>query len=134
MTVLIEDSVRNNVVRWAADAVAERAVAGVVLSPFCTPRVGNTYKPSGAETVRRLRDAGVEDIWFDPVSHALQMPAVGDFRYYDSWNLWDGERGATTFADYRAHCERVFSVQDDLELPRLAPTILLDNRDCPRFG
>jgi hypothetical protein len=127
MTVLIEDTVRNNLVKWAIDGVAQGAVAGAVLSPFSTARVGNNYKPSGAEIVGRLRDGGVTNIWFDPVSHALQMPSVGDFRHYDSWGLWDGQRGATAFADYRSHCERVFAIQDDLELPRLAPTILLDN-------
>lgn len=127
MSVLIEDTVRNNLVKWTIDGVTQGAVAGAVLSPFSTARVGNNYKPSGAEIIRRLRDGGVTNIWFDPASHALQMPSVGDFRHYDSWGLWDGQRGTLTYADYRSHCERVFDIQDNLELPRLAPTILLDN-------
>jgi hypothetical protein len=72
-----------------------------------------------------MRDAGAR-VFFDPETHALQMPAVGDFRYYDEWDLWPSERGALNdVADFREHVRRVFAVQDYLEVPHLAPTMLL---------
>jgi hypothetical protein len=125
MTVLVEDTPRNNLAAWTCEAVADGIVTGAALSPFSSPWVGNTYKPSVHRIVAQLHDAGAE-VWLDPATHALQMPGVGDFRYYDGWDLWGGARGdLTTRASRRDHVLRVLGVQSDLALPRLAPTVLL---------
>lgn len=125
MPLLIEDSARNTVPGWTLDAVSENVASGVVLSPFTTPRTGNSYKGNTRNTIRRLREGGA-DVWFDPETHALQMPAAGDFRYYDDWPLWAAARGRLgSEGDMRDHVERVFAVQDGLTAPHLAPTILL---------
>jgi len=125
VTVMIEDSARNTVGAWVQEAVNAGVASGVVLSPFTTPRVGNRYKPSARDLVRRLLDGGAE-VWLDPETHALQMPSVGDFRYYDDWPLWPGPKGRLdSEADIRGHVESVFEAQDYLGLPHLAPTILL---------
>jgi hypothetical protein len=131
MTLLIEDTARNNLPAWTQPLVGRGLVAGAVLSPFLTPRVGNNYKRSARETVQRLRDGNAE-VWFDPETHALQMPAVGDFRYYDGWPFWGGQRGALgSAAQMRDHVERVFAEQDLLGVPHLAPTILLHAPQSP---
>jgi hypothetical protein len=125
MTVLVEDTPRNNLAAWTSEAVADGLVDGAVLSPFSSPWVGNTYKPSAQRIVDQLLDAGAH-VWLDPATHALQMPGVGDFRYYDGWDLWGGERGdLTTRASRRDHVLRVLQVQTQLGLGRLAPTVLL---------
>lgn len=125
MNVLIEDTARNNLAAWTLDVVGQGFARGAVISPFSTPRYKTSYKQSARETVTRLVDEGAE-VWLDPETHALQMPAVGDFRYYDDWPLWGGPRGQLdSQADRRAHVERVFEEQDELDLPHLAPTVLL---------
>lgn len=125
MTLLIEDTARNNLAAWTLEAVGGGLARGAVLSPFSTPRYSTNYKQSARETVRRLRDGGAE-VWLDPETHALQMPAVGDFRYYDDWPLWGGQRGdLSSEANIRGHINAVFEEQDRLGVPHLAPTILL---------
>lgn len=96
-----------------------------MLSPFTTPRSGTTYKPGMSVTIGRLRDAGL-DVFVDPASHVMQMPGMGDVRYYDDYGLWGGRRGdITTEAARREHIRRVFDLQDQLGVPRVAPTALL---------
>jgi hypothetical protein len=125
MTLLVEDTARNNLASWTIRAVEAGSARGAVLSPFATPRVGTTYKQSGAQTAERLHDANA-DVWFDAATHALQMPNVGDFRYYDDWGLWPASRGVLdTEGDQRDHVQRVFAVQDALQARHLGPTILL---------
>lgn len=125
MTLLIEDTARNNLASWTTEAVSASVAHGAVLSPFSSPRYGTNYKQSARITVERLQDAGAE-VWLDPETHALQMPAVGDYRYYDDWPLWAGTKGQlTNVAEMRSHVERVFAEQDDLGVPHLAPTLLL---------
>lgn len=125
MTLLIEDTARNNLASWTLDGVQANRAAGAVISPFTTPRSSTSYKQSGRQTVTRLTSMQAS-AWFDPTTHALQMPNVGDFRYYDGWELWDRARGAlSTHGEQQDHVQRVFSVQDTVEVPRLAPTILL---------
>jgi hypothetical protein len=112
-------------VSWTGEAVAAGSARGAVISPFSTPRSSGGWKQGATETVERLRAEGC-DAWVDSETHALQMPAAGDFRYYDGWSLWSGARGQlTTDADMRDHIERVFAVQDDLGVSHLAPTMLL---------
>ena len=124
MSVLVEDTARNNLVTWTLDARAAGYVLGGVISPFTTPRV-KSHKQSGLQTAQRLSGGGAE-AWFDPVTHALQMPNVGDLRYYADWDLWEGTVGAlNTRAEQVSHVRRVFKVQDDLGVPHLGPTILL---------
>jgi hypothetical protein len=54
------------------------------------------------------------------------MAGVGDFRYYDEYDLWVGPRGDLSTPTAREdHVRLVFAVQDQLGAPRLAPTILL---------
>lgn len=125
MTLLIEDTARNNLALWTADAVNAGTAEGAVLSAFATPRVNTGYKQSGAQTIARLKADGAT-VWFDPMTHALQMPNVGDLRYYADWDLWGGITGAlSTDADRTDHVRRVFELQDQLGTPHLAPTILL---------
>lgn len=126
MHLLVEDTARNNLVSWTKRAVEAGTARGAVLSPFASPRLNNGFKQSARQTADRLRDCEAE-FWFDPATHALQMPNVGDFRYYQDWDLW--APGATNVleskGDQRDHIRRVFSIQDDLEAPHLAPTVLL---------
>ena len=66
-------------------------------------------------------------MWLDPMTHALQMSGVGDFRYYEQWDLWAPDRRGmlNNAADRSDHVRRVFAVQAELGTPPLAPTILL---------
>jgi hypothetical protein len=131
MTLLIEDTARNNLAAWTIEASRQGNAAGAVLSPFSTPRTGNSYKQSARQTIQRLASEGIE-AWFDPETHALQMPTVGDFRYYDAWPLWGGTRGELdNAAEMRDHVERVFAEQDSLDVPHIAPTILLHSPQSP---
>lgn len=126
MHLLVEDTARNNLVAWTQRAVEAGAARGAVLSPFTSPRLNNGFKQSARQTADRLRDCGAE-FWFDPATHGLQMPNVGDFRHYRDWDLWAPERTNVleSKGDQRDHIRRVFSIQDDLEAPHLAPTVLL---------
>lgn len=125
MSLLVEDTARNNLASWTVRAVAAGHARGAVISPFTTPRLGTTYKQSGDKTAERLRE-GNADVWFDAATHALQMPNAGDFRYYDDWDLWPGVKGMLeTEGDQRDHVQRVFAIQDALHAPHLGPTILL---------
>lgn len=125
MKILIQDCARNNVASWAENALDAGDAQGVALSPFCSPVLANGYKPS-AESVseRVLRHGG--DFWFDASTHVLQMPSVGDFRYYAGWDLWGGARGdLSTTALKSTHIEKVFATQRTLGSTLLAPTLLL---------
>ncbi|MDR6620360.1 hypothetical protein J2X81_000598 [Sinomonas atrocyanea] len=126
MSLLLQDTARNNLYSWAPRAIRGGLARGVIISPFTSPVNGNGYKSDIARGTGRIRAAG-GDVWFDPTSHALQMPQVGDFRYYAEWDLWPsnqmGELESET--SQRDHLKRVFRVQDDLQAPHLAPTILL---------
>lgn len=125
MKLLVEDTARNNLVSWTVNAVNDGCAAGAIISPFATPRVATGYKQAGATTAKRLADGGAE-VWFDPMTHALQMPNAGDLRYYDEWDLWGGAVGALrTDADRDDHVARVFAIQDTLKAEHLAPTVLL---------
>jgi hypothetical protein len=127
MTLLIQDTARNNLAGWTERALAGGYASGAIMSPFTSPVQGNGYKVDAVQTIGRIRDAGGEP-WFDPQTHALQMPHVGDFRYYDEWQLWQSQRNdLTTEAAQRTHAERVFEIQAGLEVPLLSPTILLSS-------
>jgi len=124
MSIWVEDTARNVLAVWAGEAYAQASVEAAVLSPFCTPKKQD-WKQSAEQTIQRLQDAGLK-VWFDAETHALQMPAVGFFRYYNSWNLWSGAVGVLgTESDMRDHVKRVFATQDALGVPHLGPTMLL---------
>jgi hypothetical protein len=124
VTVWLEDSARNVLGAWAIETRKAGLAEAAVLSPFSTP-YKKDWKPGAVETVQRLHEAGVS-VWLDPETHVLQMPSVGAFRYYQTWDLWSGVPGMlNTTAAQRDHTERVFAAQDALGLPHVAPTILL---------
>ncbi len=128
MSVLIEDSPRN-LDGWITDLSSAGGCRGTVITPFATPwahRSGPGRKPSARARFERLREAGVQT-WFDPMTHSLQMSGVGDFRYYDEYDLWSpGQRGVLTTDGARTdHVRRVFELQKDLGVQTLAPTVLL---------
>jgi hypothetical protein len=124
MSLWLEDSARNVLGAWAIETKTAGLAEAAILSPFSTP-YEKDWKPGAVETVERLHEAGLE-VWLDPETHVFQMPSVGAFRYYQTWDLWSSAFGAlNTEADRRDHTERVFAAQDALGLPHLAPTILL---------
>lgn len=128
MSVLVEDSPRAFLASWITDAVGAGIATGAVITPWATPwdsHPGPGRKPRAVDRIRELADSGV-DVWFDPTTHALQMVGAGDFRYYDEYDLWGGARGDLSDQALREeHVGRVFSVQDSLGVPHLAPTVLL---------
>lgn len=99
-----------------------------MLTPWASPlahRGGSGNKPGIANRVDEFRRARVP-YWFDATTHALQMPGVGDFRYYVEYSLWGGPIGDLTQDAYRReHVRRVFKQQHDLGAPYLAPAPLL---------
>ena len=123
--LLVEDSPRN-LLKWIEGAVEKRHhLPGAVISPFASP----VAKVKNHRSVREISDAMLEiggQVWFDPQTHALQMSNVGDFRFYDGYDLWAGGRGDLSSSDLRqGHIDKVFAIQSSLHATRLAPTILL---------
>jgi len=124
MSIYIEDTARNNLATWTTNAIQAGLAVGAVITPFTTPHDRQGHKQAGATTVGRMPDGAA--MWFDATTHALQMAGVGDYRFYDGWNLWEGARGAlNTDDEQRDHLRRVFATQSALGTPALAPTILL---------
>ncbi|MBW9120786.1 hypothetical protein JNB63_11840 [Microbacterium trichothecenolyticum] len=128
MTTFIEDSPRSFQAGWITRAHQTGTASGAVMTPWATPYVhrgGPGLKPGVGPRVQELRDAGVS-VWFDATTHALQMPGVGDFRYYAEYNLWGGPVGDLTQDAYRReHVRRVFKHQTELGTPLVAPAPLL---------
>lgn len=128
MTTFIEDSPRSFQAGWITRAHEAGTASGAVMTPWATPYVhrgGPGLKPGIGPRVQELRDAGVS-VWFDATTHALQMPGVGDFRYYAEYNLWGGPVGDLTQDAYRReHVRRVFKHQSELGTPLVAPAPLL---------
>jgi hypothetical protein len=128
LSVLIEDSPRAYLANWISAAVARGAAHGAIISPWATPWIshpGQGKKPRAQDRIQELLDNGVE-VWFDPTTHALQMGSVGDFRYYAEYDLWGGPRGDLSDDALREeHVGKVFDIQETLNVPHLAPTVLL---------
>lgn len=128
MTTYIEDSPRANLAGWITEAVTAGTASAAVITPWASPFLhqgGGGVKPGIGPRTDDLQDNGVA-YWFDPMSHALQMPGVGDYRYYTQYNLWGGPVGDLTDDAYRReHVRRVFRVQDEIRAPHLAPAPLL---------
>ena len=124
MSVLVEDSPRN-LMSWIIAGHAAGVARGGILTPFATPWDNKASRRGAREVAQGLRAASAE-VHFDATTHALQMSGVGDFRYYDEYDLWSGVRGdLSTPAARKDHVQRVFAVQDQLRAPHLAPTVLL---------
>lgn len=131
MGIFISDTARNNLATWTTNGLRGGYAAGAYLSPFTSPVSANGYKRSAGDTAKHIRDAGGE-FWFDPMSYALGMPHAGDFRHYDTWNLWSGTRGDVSTQKYRHdHIERVYEAQDSLASPKLGPSLLVSYPDSP---
>jgi hypothetical protein len=128
VTTYIEDSPRPFQTGWIAEAHSAGTASGTVVNPWATPfahRGGSGNKPGVAHRIGEFDDAGVS-YFFDATTHALQMPGVGDFRYYTDYNLWGGPVGDLTQDPYRReHARRVFDRQAELGAPFLAPAPLL---------
>lgn len=132
MTLMIQDTARNNLIKWAGNAISSGYARGAFLSPFISPREANGFKKSATETSTAIRGSGGE-FWFDSMTYALDMPRAGNFRHYDGWPLWSGSRGdLSDRAAMRAHVSAVFGVQDELVSPHLAPTCLVSYPDTPK--
>lgn len=132
MTVRIHDTARNTLPGWTINAVRDGYARGAVISPFASPVRANGYKQSVQRVIQRISEAG-GSVWVDPSTHILQAPGVGDFRYYDEWGFWAGAHGVLTTADeMRDHTRRVYSVQEELGVPLVAPTLLLNSPQSPR--
>ncbi len=124
MSVLIEDSPRN-LVSWITDSINGGLARGAVLTPWASPAEWKAHRRSASDHAEEILKVGGE-LWFDPTTHALQMAGVGDFRYYDEYDLWTGPRGDLTTPGNRAeHLRKVFETQAKLGARPLAPTILL---------
>lgn len=132
MSVLIQDTARNNLTSWTVNAVSGGYARGAVLSPFSSPVEGNGYKRAAHDISRGIRDAEGE-FWFDSMTYALDMPRAGDFRHYDGWELWGNTRGALEApSDREEHIRRVFEKQASLEAVRLSPSVLVSYPDTPK--
>lgn len=124
MSLLIEDSPRN-LLAWIQQAIRAGTCAGAVINPFASPWISKQHRRSAGEMAERLHSLGAET-WFDATTHALQMPGVGDFRYYNEYSLWSGNAGdLSTPALMSDHIKRVYAVQDEISATHLAPTTLL---------
>jgi hypothetical protein len=125
MTTFIEDSARN-LTGWISDAVAAGTASAAVLTPWVSPYPhGIGVKRGFTLRAQEFRDYGIP-CWFDPATHALQMPGVGDFRFYHDFDLWGGPIGdLTTDGNRREHVRRVFRRQDEIGAVHLAPAPLL---------
>lgn len=128
MTTYIEDSPRANLAGWIAEAVTAGTANAAVITPWASPYAhvaGPGLKPGIGPRTQEFRDHNVA-YWFDPMTHALQMPGVGDWRYYSGYNLWGGPVGDLTSDSFRReHVRRVFRVQDEIRASHLAPAPLL---------
>lgn len=124
---LLEDTKRNNLVSWCSEAFDDGSVAGAVLNPFCSPAVSTSFKKSAAHQAAVVTGMGA-DVWFDAMTHVLQMTSADDFATYDQWGLWDGSRGAVGSRSQRKfHLDRVFEIQAACGAQPLAPTVLLNS-------
>lgn len=131
MGVFLGDTARNTLIKWTSSAVKGGYSTGAYLSPFTSPRLANGFKRSAQDTSEKIRAAGGE-FWFDPMTYALSMPRAGDFRHYDTWDLWDGTRGDVgSRAAMRSHIDRVYEIQNELSSKLLAPSLLVSYPDTP---
>lgn len=132
MSTIIQDTARNTLIKWTGNAVRGGYARGAAMSPFASPVEANGFKKSAAATSEAIRGAGGE-FWLDAMTHALDMPRAGDFRYYDDWKLWDRSRGDLSAPGMvRSHIERVFAKQVELEASLLGPTVLVSYPDTPK--
>ena len=130
MPILIEDSPRN-LLTWVERAVLEGVAGGAIFTPFASPLIARSYRRDVGTSIDTIR--GLDGrVFFDPTTHALQLPQVGDFRYYSEYDLWPAQPGnLESAADRSDHVRRVFHLQDSFGVPHLAPTVLLHTPTSP---
>lgn len=123
--VLIHDGRRVGHRKWTVEAIGAGLADGAVLSPFATPRVAEPRYPSGSDMASAVRGVGGE-VLFDAMTHAVFLPGVNKFDFYDGWELWGtGTPDLSTATARLDHVERVFARQARLGAPPLAPTLQL---------
>lgn len=125
--ILIHDSRVVGHRKWSRDAVDAGHAAGMIVTPFTTPRIAEDRHPNAATLADDMQDLGGSFI-FDPMTHIRQLSTTNKIEFYDQWDLWPGGiRGLDTSGARAAHVERVFEVQDSLQAPALAPTVQLSD-------
>ena len=121
--VYIHDGRRSGHHSWAVNAVNAGAAAGVVISPFSSPRFTIPRYASGSDFAAMIRGAS-GDVVFDAMTHARLLPGSNRTDLYDSWELWGTAGiGLDTAIRRQQHIERVFAMQSLLSAPHLAPTV-----------
>ena len=132
MSVFINDTARNNLASWTERAIRGNYAIGAYINPFTSSQDGFKSNPSALAKATKIHDAGGE-FWFDPMTHAFDMPRQPSFDHYDTWELWEGSRGALDNDEsMKGHTKHVFAIQDALGAPALAPTCLVSYPDSPK--
>jgi hypothetical protein len=127
----LQDSGRAGKAGWMAGVVQRGDAAGVILSPFMTPRVSRPREKSAAEVMGEVADAG-GTVVFDPTTNAALMPTTNAWSRYDTWDLWSGRRADISSEPlWRDHVVRALDSQVALGVIPLAPTLDLDSSVGP---
>jgi len=134
MGLLIHDGRRGAHRTWATSAIRHGHADGIIISPFCTPRVHAPRYPSGQELTEAVAQVTVGTsgapplILFDATTHARLLPGTNHLNHYDTWELW-GDAGVGLDSDQRRlqHIERVHGRQAELGVQFLTPTETLDS-------
>lgn len=127
MSVHIQDGAVTGHALWSEQAVAEKLVDGVIISPFFTPLSPRRGQATAEAFSQRVRDQGGSVI-VDATTHGVSLPGTNNWTNYNTWDLWHGPRGDLATAEHRkAHVEATFDRQNQLGVQRLTPTVALDN-------
>lgn len=125
--VLIHDSLIVGHRKWSKTAVENGHAAGMIVTPFATPRIAADKHPNAATLADDMQELKGRFI-FDPMTHVGRLPTTTRREFYDQWDLWpDASLSLSTASSRADHVERVFEVQDDLQAPYLTPTVQLSN-------
>jgi hypothetical protein len=117
-------------VTWLKETITAGLADGAILNPFATPLTTIPKHPSATAVISGLRGLGSAgpEILFDSASWAATLPGTDFWQVYDQWDLWPHHtRGdlcdAGAIAD---HVRAVFTIQSELDVPYLAPTMAVD--------
>lgn len=124
--VLLHDSRAVGHRKWSKDAVRAGHAAGMIVTPFATPRITEDRNPNAASLADDMQDIGGTFV-FDPMTHARMLPGTNKVDFYDQWDLWPSGLGLSTPPARTDHVEAVFDVQHDLQAPFLGPTVQLSS-------
>ncbi len=126
MSVLIQDGRRSGHLKWATEAIQRNCADGAIINSFCTPRIPLTRQRDASAVVAALGDRS--EVIFDPMTHARLMNGTNRTDLYQTWGLWGSAGvGLDTTERRLEHVERVFLRQDELQLPKLAPSLALNS-------